>query len=189
MLAVGIMSLWGPILLSAVFVFVLSSLIHMVLKYHAGDFTAVPDEEKVMDALRPFKIPPGEYAVPRASSMEQMKSAEFKAKAEKGPVAFLTVMPNGIAGMGGSLALWFLYSVLVSIFSAYIAGRALDPGDPYLEVFRFAGATAFAGYSLALLQNSIWYKRKWSTTLKSMFDGLLYALVTGGAFGWLWPTM
>lgn len=41
--------------------------------------------------------------------------------------------------------------------------------------------------ALALLQNSIWYKRKWSSTLKSMADGLVYALVTAGTFGWLWP--
>jgi hypothetical protein len=76
--------------------------------------------------------------------------------------------------------------VIVSIFAAYIAGRALGPGAPYLEVFRFAGSTAFAGYALALAQNSIWYKRNWGATLKSMFDGLVYALLTAGTFGWLW---
>jgi len=31
------------------------------------------------------------------------------------------------------------------------------------------------------------YKRNWGTTLKSVFDGLVYALFTAGAFGWLWP--
>jgi hypothetical protein len=54
-------------------------------------------------------------------------------------------------------------------------------------VFRFAGATAFVGYGLALWQHSIWYKLAWSTTLKSNVDSLIYALLTGGAFGWLWP--
>lgn len=186
---IGIMSLWAPILLSAVFVFVVSSIIHMVLKYHAGDFKKLPDEDKVMDALRPFKIPPGDYVLPCAGSMEAMKSPEYKSKAEKGPVAFMTVMENGIAGMGSSLILWFLYSILVSIFAAYIAGRTLPYGAHYLAVFRIAGATAFAGYGLALLQNSIWYKRSWSVTLKSVFDGLVYAMVTAGTFGWLWPGM
>ncbi|MCP4147227.1 MAG: hypothetical protein GY757_05705 [bacterium] len=78
---------------------------------------------------------------------------------------------------------------MVSIFAAYIAGRLLQPGTEFITAFRFTGAVAFTGYSLALMQNSIWYKRKWSTTLKSMFDGLLYALVTGAAFGWLWPAV
>jgi len=45
----------------------------------------------------------------------------------------------------------------------------------------------FGGYALALLQNSIWYKRAWNFTLKSMADGLVYALLTAGTFGWLWP--
>lgn len=99
----------------------------------------------------------------------------------------LTVTKSGEQSMGKDLALWFFYSIVVGIFAAYIAGRALEPGAHYLSVFRFAGATAFVGYALALLQNSIWYKRNWSATIKSMFDGLVYALVTAGTFGWLWP--
>lgn len=70
---------------------------------------------------------------------------------------------------------------------AYIAGRALGSGANYLAVFRFAGASAFMGYSLALLQNSIWYNRNWGATVKSVFDGLVYGLLTAGTFGWLWP--
>ncbi|MBK5099374.1 MAG: hypothetical protein JJE01_16455, partial [Gemmatimonadetes bacterium] len=89
--------------------------------------------------------------------------------------------------MGGSLAMWFGYAIIVGIFSAYVAGRALAPGAHYLSVFRFAGVVAFAGYGLALLQNSIWYKWKWSATLASVGDALIYALVTAGTFGWLWP--
>jgi len=65
---------------------------------------------------------------------------------------------------------------------------ALGPGEDYLAVFRFTGATAFVGYTLALWQNSIWFKRKWSTNLKNTFDGLIYALFTAGTFGWLWPS-
>ena len=56
-----------------------------------------------------------------------------------------------------------------------------------MSVFRFVGTTAFAGYSLALLQSTIWWRRNWGMTLRSMFDGLIYALLTAGVFGWLWP--
>jgi hypothetical protein len=105
----------------------------------------------------------------------------------KGPVLMLTVMPNGPASMASSLVLWFLYSAVVGLFAAYIAGRALPAGAPYLSVFRFAGATAFLGYSAALWQMSIWYRRPWSTTIKTTVDGLIYALFTAGVFGWLWP--
>lgn len=185
---VPVLSLWLPILLSAVAVFVVSSLIHMVVGYHKNDFKNLPDEEKGMASLGALDLPAGEYAFPKPGSMKEMGSPEFKAKQERGPVGFLTLMPKGDCGMGKPLALWFLYSAVVSLFAAYIAGRALGPGAHYLQVFRFVGATAFAGYSLALLQNSIWFRRAWCTTAKSMFDGLLYALFTAGVFGWLWPS-
>ena len=106
---------------------------------------------------------------------------------QKGPIALMTISPGGQPQMATSLLLWFLYSVVVSFLAAYITGRALPSGASYLAVVRFAGSTAFMGYSLALLQNSIWYKRNWGTTVKTMFDGLVYGLLTAGTFGWLWP--
>ncbi len=184
---VPVMSLWLPILISAVFVFVASSVIHMMLPYHKSDYGKVPAEDDVMDALRKFNVPPGDYMVPRCGSPNEMKSPAFVEKMKKGPVIVMTVMPNGPWSMGSNLAQWFVYCVVVGAIAAYIAGRALGPGAPYLAVFRFAGATAFAGYALALWQNSIWYKRAWSTTIKSTFDGLVYALLTAGTFGCLWP--
>lgn len=179
--------LWLPILLSSVFVFLVSSVIHMVLPWHKGDYRKVPNEDKVMDALRPFAIPPGDYMMPRAASMKDMGTPEFTEKMNKGPVVIFTVIPNGPPTMGKSLALWFLYSVVIGFLAAYVAGRAVAPGEPYLHVFRFVGTTAFIGYAVALLQTSIWYHRAWSTTIKVMIDGLIYALVTAGTFGWLWP--
>ena len=184
---VTVMSLWLPILLSAVFVFIVSSIIHMFLTYHRSDFKGFPDEDGVMDALRPFNIPPGDYVFPHAGSSQAMKSPEFLEKATKGPVGFVTMWAPGPPAMGKSLVLWFLYCVVVGVFAAYLTGRTVDAGADYLKAFRIAGTTAFIGYSLALLQNSIWYKRKWSATLKNMFDGLVYGLVTAGTFGWLWP--
>jgi hypothetical protein len=88
-----------------------------------------------------------------------MKSPEFAEKCTKGPVAYMTVLPNGLPQMGASLGQWFGYSLLVGLFAGYVASRALGPGAHYLEVFRFVGTVAFLGYGLALMQNSIWYKR------------------------------
>ena len=185
---ISIVSLWLPILLSAVFVFIVSSIVHMVFKYHRTDFGKVPSEDDVIAALGKFDIPPGDYVIPCAGSAKGMKDPDYIEKVKKGPNAFMTVMPKGMPSMGGSLVMWFLYSLLISVFAAYIASRALGPDAEYMSVFRFTGAAAFAGYSLALLQNSIWYKRKWSATLKSVFDGFIYAIFTAGAFGWLWPS-
>ena len=184
---VPITSLILPILLSAVAVFIISSIIHMVLGYHKNDFTGLQSEKQVMDDLRKYNIPPGDYHFPRANSMKEMSSPEFIEKMKQGPVGMITIMKSGPPNMAKELTMWFIYSLIVGIFAAYVAGRALGPEAHYLAVFRFAGVTAFVGYGLALLQNSIWYKRNWAATLKSMFDGLIYALFTGGIFGWLWP--
>jgi len=180
-------ALWLPILLSSVFVFVLSSLIHMATPWHKGDYRKVPDQDKVMDALRPFGIPPGDYMLPLCDSMKEMRSAEYMEKLKRGPVAMLTVWPNGMMSMARAMTLWFLYIVVVSVFAAYVAGRALPTGTRYLGVFRFAGVTAFSGYALALWQATIWYRRSLGTTIRSTIDGLLFALLTAGTFGWLWP--
>jgi hypothetical protein len=184
----GMHALWLPIVVSAVIVFVTSSIIHMVLSgWHASDYGKVPNQDAVMDALRPFAIPPGDYMMPRPGSMTDMRSAEFKALNDKGPRIIMTVLPNGFSGMGAQLGSWFIYCLTIGVFSAYVAGRALPVGSSYLHVFRFAGVTAFLGYSAALWQLAIWYRRSLTTTIKATIDALIFALLTAGTFGWLWP--
>lgn len=184
---ISLTALWLPIVLSAVAVFIVSSIIHMVLKYHNTDYSKLPSEDGVMGAVRPFSIPPGDYVMPHASDMKEMGSPEFLEKQKQGPVVFMTVLPSGPMGMGPSLMMWFLYSLLVGVFVAYISRMTIPAGADYLLVHRVAGAVAFCAYGMAHLSNSIWYKKKWSATLKNLLDGLVYGLVTGGIFGWLWP--
>jgi len=74
-----------------------------------------------------------------------------------------------------------------SVSSPYVAGAALPAGADYLAVFRFAGTTAFIAYTMGFYPQSIWYKRPWSLQLKNTVDGLIYALLAAGVFGWLWP--
>ena len=184
---VPVTSLLLPILLSSVVVFIASSLIHMVLGYHRNDFSKLPSEDQVMEALRKAGAAPGDYVFPHAGSFAAMKDPAWIEKRKQGPAGVLTVMKSGLPSMAPSLAMWFLFSVVVGVFAAYVAGRALPPGASYLQVFRFAGTTAFVAYSLALWQSSIWYGRRWTTTLKTNVDGLIYGLLTAGVFGWLWP--
>jgi hypothetical protein len=184
---VSLTALWLPILLSAVIVFVASSIIHMASPWHKNDYPGVPNEEGLRAALRPLAIPPGDYMVPRPVSREELRDPKFLEKVNEGPNLILTVMPNGPWSMGRNLSLWFLYSLVVSLFAAYVASRALPRGAEYMQVFRFAGTTSFLGYAGALWQMSIWYHRAWSTTVKATVDGLIYALLTAGTFGWLWP--
>ena len=180
-------SLLLPILLSAVFVFIASSIIHMATPWHAGDYRRVPNEDAVAASLRAHAVPPGDYMMPRPSSMKEMSSPEFLEKRRQGPVMVFTMMPSGEMSMTSNLVQWFVYLLAVGLFTAYVAGLALARGTEYMPVFRLVGATAFMGYALALAQMSVWYRRNWGTTLRSMVDGLVYALITAGTFGWLWP--
>ena len=184
---VTLMQLWLPILVSAVFVFIASSLIHMVLPYHKSDYKRFKDEDGVMETLRKMGDPGGDYLFPCPVNREQMKEPAFQEKWKKGPVGFVTLIDPGQQSMAGNLIKWFVYCLVVGVFAGYVAGRALPAGSHYLKVFRFAGVTAFSGYCLALWQNTIWYKRAWTTTFKSTVDGLIYAGLTAGTFGWLWP--
>jgi hypothetical protein len=180
-------TLWLPILLSAVFVFIASSIIHMASPWHKSDFPRLENQDQVMAALRPLAIPPGDYLIPRPSSRAELRSPEFMEKARQGPVVLMTVMPSAQPSMGRNLAMWFVYCLVVSLFAAYIAGRALAPAAASLEIVRFAGAAAFLGYAVALWQLSIWYRRSWGITIRATVDGLIYAVLTGFTLAWLWP--
>jgi hypothetical protein len=184
---VPITELWLPILLSAVIVFVASFIIHMVLPIHKGDYRKLPDEDRVLDPLRTTGVTPGRAYMFPFCTHKDMKSPEVIEKFKRGPVGLLTIFPSRAPAMGKNLIQWFLYCVVVGIFTAYLTGRTQASGTQYLQVFRVAGTTAFLGYSLAQIQDSIWKGQTWGVTMKTVFDGLIYGLLTAGTFGWLWP--
>jgi hypothetical protein len=183
---VGIASLWLPIVLAAVAVFIVSSILHMVLTYHRSDYRALPDERETLAGLRKVAAAPGLYQFPHCNPKE-MGTPETIAKFKEGPVGILTLMPNQAMGLGKFLGQWFGYCLVVSFFLAYLAGRTVAPGTDYLAVFRVVGTAGFMVYGLANVVDSIWKAYPWGVTAKHIFDGLLYALVSAGVFGWLWP--
>ena len=184
---VPLAALWLPILLSAVIVFVASSIMHMLLPIHRSDYRKLPDEEKVQEALRSSGVTPGRVYIFPHCTHQNMKSPEMMEKFKRGPVGHLTVFPGGPPNMGKFLGQWFIYLIVVGIFVAYLTGHTRPAGSNYLEVFRVAGCAAFLGYSLGLIQDSIWRGQTWGVTFKHLVDGLIYALLTAGTFGWLWP--
>lgn len=184
---VPVLSLLIPIALSAVFVFIASSVIHMATPWHKNDLRKFPNEDDVQKALRALNLRPGNYGLPKPESRKEMGSPEFQSKLEAGPVGFITLRDGWNFNMGATLAQWFVFSLVVSLFAGYIAGVAFGPGTEYLRIMQVAGCVAFVGYSLAQVHESIWWGRNWGWTVRNMLDGLLYGLLTGGTFGWLWP--
>lgn len=184
---VPLSQLWLPILLSAVIVFVASSLIHMVLKWHNSDYRAVPNEDEVRSAIRKGSPAPGQYVLPHCVDMKERNTPEVRKKYEEGPVAFLVVSPNGEPNMGKGLALWFLFAAAVAFMAAYVAGHTLGAGAHYLKVFRIVGTVSFLTYAGGSVQAGIWMGKPWGSVLKDLLDGLIYGLLSAGVFGWLWP--
>ena len=183
---VPLAALWLPVVLSAVIVFVASSMIHMILPYHRNDYRRLPDEEKVLAALRPAGLTRGLYVFPYCTPKE-MKSPAAIEKYKQGPVGFMTIFRNGRPVLPKFMAQWFGYCLIVSFFTAYLAAHTMLPGTQYLAVFRVVGTAAFLAYGLGGLSNGVWKGQPWAMVLKECFDGLIYALLTAGVFGWRWP--
>jgi hypothetical protein len=179
-----LVALWLPIVVAAVIVFIASSIMHVVLPYHRSDCKQLPDESKAREALR--GVAQGLYVIPY-STHQMMKSPEIQKKYEEGPVGFLTVFPSGRPAIPKFMAMWFVYCLVISFFTAYLTWHTLAEGANYLVVFRVAGTAAFMAYGLGMLSNGIWKGQPWSNVIKEVFDGLVYGLLTAGAFGWLWP--
>src|ERR1700688_1569216 len=178
--------LWLPIVLSAVIVFVASSIMHMVLPYHRSDYQKLPDEDKVLGALRGVGLKRGLYIFP-FTTHQDMKSPAVIEKYKQGPVGMLTVFPSGPPVMPKFLGLWFAYCLVIGVVVAYLSWHTVTPGAPHRHVFRVAGTAAFLAYGLGNLSNGIWKGQPWRNVIKEAADGFVYALLTAGTFGWLWP--
>lgn len=177
-----------PTLLAAVLVFVASSVIHMVLRLHNADYGKLPDEEAVREALRRGSPAPGQYILPHCLDAKELADPAVKQKFEEGPVGVLYLKPNGMTRIGPFLAKWFAYTLVLGLVAGYVGRATLEPGAPYLQVFRVVGTAAWLGYSWSMPAESIWKGVPWRVTLRFMLDGLVYALLTAGCFAWLWPS-
>ena len=125
-------SLWLPVVVSAVAVWLVSALLHMALKYHRVDYKQITDEEAVGAALRKAAPGPGLYAIPYCIDGSQMKDPAMQERYRTGPVGLIALMKNGPPAMGWLLVFWFLFCLLVSFVAGYLARHTLTPAAPAL---------------------------------------------------------
>jgi hypothetical protein len=180
-------TLWLPCVVSAVAVFVASSIAHMVLKYHRADYRGLPDEEAFAEPMRKMGLAPGLYVHPHCPDPSKMKDPAVQARYAKGPVALIALLPSGMPRMGKLLGLWFGFCLLVSFVAAYVARHTLPLEADGLLVMRITGAVAFAGYGLGHLQDTIWHGQPVGNTVRGVIDAVVYAVLTGLVFRLLWP--
>ena len=181
-----VMELWKPILLSGLAVFILSALAWTVLPHHRKEYGRMPNEDGIADAIRAGNIAPGLYSIPHAGDMKAMGTPEMRAKMERGPRAFITIVKAGNAGMGPMMIQSLIANIIIATFVAYITSLALPAGTDYMTVFRVVSTASFLAYGLGRIPDSIWFGKPWSSYALNAADSLAYALVTGGIFGWLW---
>ncbi|MCH8962238.1 MAG: hypothetical protein IH820_13200 [Bacteroidetes bacterium] len=184
-MGVSLIALWLPIIVAAVIVFIAGFILNTVLPHHRTDFARLPDEDKVREATQ--GLAQGQYIYPYASTPAEMKDPALIEKAKAGPVGMLVVWPNGAGPTPKQLITHFVYVLVISLFAGYIGSASLEAGTEYLKIFQVVGASAFLAYAGAVPLFSIWYHMTWSFTVKELIDGLVYALLTAGVFGWLWP--
>lgn len=184
----NLLSLWLPILLSAVIVFIISSVLHMVIKWHASDYNGFANEEAVRTAIRAGNPAPGRYVVPFCKDMKAMGSEAMLQKYREGPVGHFTLGPAGVPALGKFLGQWFAWALVVSTVAAYLAARVygLDHSHAH-SAAKLVGAVTFIAHGFGTVTESIWSMRPWSTSVKYLIDSALYGLGAGAVFLWLWP--
>ena len=173
-----LVDLWLPIVLSGLAVFMLSAMVWTVFPHHKKEWGGFPNESAVADAVRAANLAPGLYHFPHAADQQAMGTPEMKAKMEKGPIAFVTILPNGQFAMGPMMAKSVLSSVLIATFTGYVAFHSVMAGAEYLTVFRIVGTVTFMAYAFGTMADSVWFGRPWKSWMLGAGDALMYALVT-----------
>jgi len=188
-MSVSVFELWLVIFLAGFLCWLASALIHMLFKYHNTDYKELSNEGEVSTALRASSPAPALYNLPYCSDMKEMGEQVMQDKFNTGPVAMISIMPNGMPAMGKLLTQQILFFIFGSALIAYVASISMVSGTDYSTVFRQVFATSFLAYGWAQIPYSIWLGQPWSNCMRYLIDAIIYASVTAGTFAWLWPKL
>lgn len=181
-------SLWLPVVVSAVAVWLASAVVWMVLPHHRNDFQGLSNEDDLRATLRKGTVRPGQYVVPHVADRKRMKEPDVQKRWTEGPNAILTVLPSGLPNLARQLTAYFAFCVVASFITAYIARHTMSHGTATATVFRMTATVAIAMYATARIPDAIFMGVPWGTTWRNVADGVAYGLITGAAFALLWPT-
>lgn len=184
---ISLSHLWLPILASAIAVFVLSALLHMLFTYHNSDYKPFANEDEIRAAITKGGATAGQYILPYCADMKKMGEPAMVQKLKEGPDGFVLLRAPGAMTMGPALGQWFVLTLVISCLTASIAGFTIAPGTAHMAVFHIVATVAFLGYAGSQAQESIWRCVPWSSVLKTIGDGVIYAVATGAVFAWMWP--
>lgn len=177
-----LLSLWIPIVLSAVALFFASFLSWMVLQLHKQDWKKLEHEDEFLAVAAKCNLAEGSYMFPGCNSQAEMQSEEFKRKQDAGPRGVMTILPK--VNMGQNLGMTFAYFLVVSAMLGYLATIAIKPGDDGMQVFRFVSTAGLLTFLSAMVQHAIWFRPR---IVGHVIESVAYAAITGAIFAALWP--
>lgn len=186
-MSVSVFELWLAILLSGFFCWVASALVHMLFKYHNADYKGLSNEAQVASVLAEKAPEPALYTLPYCLDMKAMGEESMQKKFNDGPVAMITVMPNGMPPMGKLLFQQMLFFIFGALLIGYLASISIVGNVSEMVVFRQVFVASFLAYGWGQIPFSIWLGQPWSNSLRYLLDAVIYALVTAGIFAALWP--
>jgi len=176
-------SLWLPTLLAAVAVFVASSAIHMLFKWHNRDYRKLPNEEAVRAAINAGRPGPGLYVLPYYLEGNECSTEEAQARFREGPVGKLTLRRPGPMSVGPMLLQWFVLNLAVAFVAACMAVGSMSAH----QAAHTTGLATLLAYGAGAISEAIWMGKPWAATLKDLLDASIYAVATAAVFLWLWP--
>jgi hypothetical protein len=197
--------LWLPILVSGVAVWIVSALCWMAIGHHNKDTAGIPNEQDFTDTIRRLNLKPGNYGFPdfqKCKSLPKEEKAKFFKDWDKNPSGLLRVWAP--ANMGVNMFMTFLFYLVTSVVLAYLGWIVLPHGgsvatttadthismglgSSFSHVFRVISTAAVLAYCFASFPNDLWFQKSRRAMLMNLIDGVVFALITGAVFAWLWP--
>lgn len=188
-MSITVSDLWLAIIVAGLLCWVASALIHMLIKYHNADYKGLANEDAVSVALAEKYPKPALYTLPYCSDMKAMGEEHMQKKFKAGPVAMITIMPNGMPPMGKLLTQQILFFIFGSLLIGYLTTLSITINSEFMTIFRQVFVAAFLTYGWAQIPYSIWMGQPWSNCIRYMLDALIYAAVTAATFAFLWPSL
>lgn len=182
-----VLQLWLPIVLTSVFIFIASSLIHMVFKWHNSEYGKLANEDAVAAAIRAGNALPGQYVFPHCMDMKEMQSDEMMKKYREGPIGLLTLRRNGPPAMGPALIMWFLFTLILAAITALIAVKSIGLEAHAHTAAHLVGLVTLLAYGAGSVQAGIWMGKPWGSVAKDLLDSFIYAVISAATFLYFWP--
>ncbi len=184
---VSVEQLWLPIIAAAVAVFIASSILHMVIKWHKADYSGLPNEDEVRAALRSSAKTPAQYMIPYCADPKDFKKPEIAQKFVDGPLALISIRKPGPPAMGPFLGQWFGLNLVVAILAGYLASKMVPAGASFLAICRPVSVVTFVAYGAGSVTDFIWMGKPFGNMVRDLVDAFIHGLVTALAFAILWP--